>query len=237
MMNIRIVYYAVLFFSAVLLTSCAIRPTGQSTHKWALPCSDDEDCCTKSEPRDKKLRCIKIQPSEEEVCCIEGVKNFGKVSKDLWRGAQPTEDGFRNLFKEGRVKTVINLRADHDDYNVISKLADVISKPEEEPPQYIRIPMHAWKPDEAELALLMKVIDKLLKDPKRLPVFIHCQAGSDRTGYSIATYRMVIEGWPPHDAIQEMFDYGFHAYWFQNPTFLENLDLTKFNKRMSLTPW
>ena len=206
-MNMRMMHYAVLFFSAILLTSCAIRPTEQPI-RWAQPCDD----------------------------CIGGVKNFGKVSKDLWRGAQPTEHGFQNL-KEAGVKTVISLRADHDDYDAISKLVDIISKPEEEPPQYIRIPMHAWKPDEAELVLFMKVIDRVLKDPKRLPVFIHCQAGSDRSGYSIATYRIVNEGWPPHDAIQEMFDYGFHTYWSCNPKVLGNLDVTEFKKRMSLAPW
>ena len=195
------VHYAVIFFSAVLLTSCATRPTGQPIHSWAQPCDD----------------------------CIGGVKNFGKVSKDLWRGAQPTVNGFRNLASAG-VKTVISLRADHDDYDDFSKLGGTDLK-------YIRIPMHAWNPDKAELVLLMKVIDKVLKDPESSPVFIHCAAGRDRTGYSVATYRMVFEGWPSDDAIQEMFDYRFDTYWFRNPTFLKKLDVTKFKTHMSLAPW
>ena len=125
---------------------------------------------------------------------------------------------------------MISLRADHDDYDDFSKLGGTDLN-------YIRIPMYAWDPDEAQLVVLMKVLEKVLKDPKRLPVFIHCAAGRDRTGYSVATYRLVFEGWPPNDAIQEMFDYRFDAYWFRNPTFLENLDFDKFKTRMGLAPW
>jgi hypothetical protein len=46
--------------------------------------------------------------------CISGVENFAKISPALWRGAQPTAEGFRSLEAAG-VKTVINLRGRHDD--------------------------------------------------------------------------------------------------------------------------
>lgn len=199
-MNIRVARYTVLFFSAVLLTSCATRPTVQPTHSWAQPCDT----------------------------CIVGVENFGKVSPTLWRGSQPTEDAFRNLERAG-VKTVIDLREDHDDYENFSMLGGTHLK-------YLRIPMHAWDPDQAQLVLLMKVLERTLQDPDSSPVFVHCAAGKDRTGYSIATYRMVFDGWTPNDAIAEMYDFRFNAIWFHNPIFLKSLDIKKVKALMKLAP-
>ena len=45
---------------------------------------------------------------------LPGVPNFHKVSENLYRGAQPTNEGFEQLEKLG-VKTVVNLRSFHSD--------------------------------------------------------------------------------------------------------------------------
>ena len=82
----------------------------------------------------------------------------------------------------------------------------------------------------------MKVLERTLKDPDSAPVFIHCAAGKDRTGYSIATYRMVFDGWAPNDAVVEMCDFRFNAIWFHNPTFLRSLDIKKVKALMKLAP-
>jgi protein tyrosine/serine phosphatase len=127
------------------------------------------------------------------------------------------------------VKTVIDLREDHDDYDDFSMLGGTHLK-------YLRIPMHAWDPDQAQLVLLMKVLERTLQDPDSSPVFVHCAAGKDRTGYSIATYRMVFDGWTPNDAIVEMYDFRFNVIWFHNPTFLKSLDIKKVKALMKLAP-
>lgn len=143
--------------------------------------------------------------------CIKGVKNFVKVSPALWRSAQPDpkQDGFRNLEKAG-VKTIVNLRYDHDDLPFLAgtKL------------RYFWIKAHAWHPEEEDLVKFLK----LLKDEKNWPVFVHCAAGSDRTGYSVATYRIVEQNWTADDAIHEMFDFGYHAWWFRNPSILRDIE-------------
>jgi protein tyrosine phosphatase (PTP) superfamily phosphohydrolase (DUF442 family) len=147
----------------------------------------------------------------EKPCntCIKGVKNFVKVSPALWRGAQPDpkQDGFRNLENAG-VKTIVNLRYDHDDFPFLAgtKL------------RYFWIKAHAWHPEEEDLVKFLKV----LKDEKNWPVFLHCAAGSDRTGYSVATYRIVEQNWTADDAIHEMFDFGYHPWWFRNPSILRD---------------
>lgn len=187
----------------VLLAGCpAMRPTTPPTRSWAQPCDT----------------------------CIAGVENFAKVSPTLWRGSQPTEDGFRNLEMAG-VKTIINLRDYHDDYDDFAMLGRTNLK-------YIHIPMHAWDPDQAQLILLMKILERTLQDPDSSPVFVHCAAGKDRTGYSIATYRMVLseDKWTQNDAITEMYDFRFNGIWFHNPTFLKSLDVEKFRALIKRAP-
>lgn len=199
-MRISITSCCILVCSTILLAGCAMRPAIPPTQSRAQPCDT----------------------------CIAGVENFAKVSPALWRGAQPTEDGFRNLERAG-VKTVIDLRDSHDDYDDFSMLGGTHLK-------YLRIPMHAWDPDQAQLVVLMKVIERALKDPDSSPVFVHCAAGKDRTGYSIAVYRMVFDGWTPDDAIVEMYDFRFNAIWFHNPAFLKSLDIKKIKALIKLAP-
>ena len=166
---------------------CATRPTSPITRAWAQPCDD----------------------------CVPGVTNFTKVSDKLWRGAQPDvrdPDVFRKLARRG-VKTVINLRHDHDDFPWLQG-TDIA---------YAWIPMRAWRPQEDELVLFLAALRRALADPNRWPVFVHCAEGKDRTGYAIAAYRIVEEQWDPDSAIQEMFDFRYNAMFFGNPEFLRHL--------------
>ena len=64
-----------------------------------------------------------------------GLSNLHKVSDDLYRGAQPTEEGIQELQRMG-IKTIINLRSDHSDLDII-KNTDII---------YKSIPMTASNP-------------------------------------------------------------------------------------------
>jgi tyrosine-protein phosphatase SIW14 len=146
-----------------------------------------------------------------------GVDNFGIVAPGIWRGSQPTAEGFLNLEQAG-VKTILNLRYHHDDLPLLreTKL------------NYIRIPMRAWDPDQgefAQLTMVMKTLDRLLQDPAAQPVFIHCAQGRDRTGYAVATYRRLFQDWSADDALEEMFGYGFNRLWIRNPGHIRKLDL------------
>jgi tyrosine-protein phosphatase SIW14 len=158
------------------------------------------------------------QPCDD---CIAGVENFAKVSQAMWRGAQPNAEGFSNLEAAG-VKTVVSLRDQHDDWPLLAgtKL------------KYLRIPEHAWDPDEAQLVLFLRIVE----DPKNWPVFVHCAEGRDRTGYSVAVYRMVVESWPVDDALHEMSDFRFSAIWFRNPVFLRKLDVAKMRQWVQRAP-
>jgi len=176
-----------------LLYSCASRPSTPPSRSWPTPCDT----------------------------CIPGVENFSKVSPALWRGAEPTAEGFRGLEAAG-AKTVVSLRDAHDDYELLAgtKL------------KYLRIPTNAWDPEESELVLFLKI----LENRDNWPVFVHCAEGRDRTGYSVATYRMVVENWSVDDALHEMFDFRFNAIWFRNPAFLRKLDIAKIRELVKRAP-
>lgn len=157
-----------------------------------------------------------------------GVPNFGKVNDYLCRGSQPNEAGFKALEAAG-VKTILNLRSDHDDLSLLrgTKL------------KYVRIPMRAWDPgqgDTAQLILVLKTVQVLTRDAKTRPVFIHCAAGRDRTGYSIAAYRIVFDNWTPNEAIEEMFDFRFNTIYFGNPDFLRHLSVDDVRAHLARAP-
>jgi len=172
---------------------CDGRPSSPPTRTWTKPCDN----------------------------CFPGVENFAKVSPTLWRGAQPTADGFRNLEAAG-VKTIVSLRDRYDD---LPQLAGTKLK-------YLRVPAHAWDPKDAQIILVLRI----LQDPKNWPVFVHCAEGRDRTGYVVATYRMIIENWQADDAIHEMFDFRFNTIWFRNPAFLRDLNVEKMVQLVKLAP-
>ena len=148
--------------------------------------------------------------------CLAGVSNFTKVTDQLWRGAQPDRhdpDVFRKLAKSG-VKSVINLRHDHDDF----------PKLQETGLEYLWLPMRAWHPEKEDMVLLLSALRRAAADPKHWPVLVHCAEGKDRTGYVIAAYRIVEQGWSADDAIQEMFDFHYNPLWSGNPGFLRRLE-------------
>ena len=140
---------------------------------------------------------------------LDGVPNFHMVTRNIYRGAQPTREGFRNLERMG-VKTVVNLRALHRDNLEGTSLREA------------RIPMRAWEPEADEIAGALRVITG-----KDGPYFVHCQHGADRTGAVIAVYRMAVQGWERDEAIREMTGggYGFHFIWAEIPKFLRQIDI------------
>ena len=173
--------------AALLLIGCATRPTTPSTHSWPQPCDD----------------------------CVPGLRNFSKVNDGLWRAAQPDTndvDVFRKLERAG-VKTVINLRHDHDDFPALAA-SDIA---------YVHIPMRAWRPKDEDMVLFLASVRRALADPQRTPVLVHCAEGKDRTGYAIAAYRIVEQRWDADSAIQEMFDFHYNSLWFLDVEYLRQL--------------
>ena len=131
---------------------------------------------------------------------IKGVPNLYKVSDDLYRSAQPTAEGMGNLKSMG-IKTIVNLRAFHSDYDEMGCFDF----------GYERIYMKPWRPEEEDAVRFLQIVT----DPAKTPVLVHCQHGADRTGIMVALYRVAVEGWAKEVALCEMTQggFGFHSVW------------------------
>ncbi len=145
---------------------------------------------------------------------LHGVPNLHKVSEHLYRSAQPTAEGMRNLKALG-IKTIVNLRSFHSDRDEIGQTGL----------GYERMYMKAWHPEEEEVVRFLKIVT----DPKRTPVLVHCQHGADRTGTMCAVYRLAIQGWTKEEAIKEMTEggFGFHSIWKNLIYWINGLDIEK----------
>jgi protein tyrosine/serine phosphatase len=152
-----------------------------------------------------------------------GLSNFYQVTTNLYRGAQPTAQGMTELHSMG-VKTVLNLRSFHSDQHLVSsgelKLA--------------RLHMKPWHAEDEDVVAFLKVVS----NSDKLPVFVHCQRGADRTGMVCAMYRIVICGWTKADAIQEMKDGGFNFNpgWQNLVDYIQHVDVEALKKRAGLVP-
>ena len=144
----------------------------------------------------------------------DGVPNLHQVSETLYRSAQPTETGMKELKKMG-ITTVVNLRSFHSDRKEIGSTGL----------GYEHIYVKAWHPEEKEIIRFLQIVN----DPNRQPVLVHCQHGADRTGTMCAIYRVAVEGWDKEDAIKEMTDggFGYHPVWKNLPTWIRELDIKK----------
>ncbi|HEX5278098.1 MAG TPA: dual specificity protein phosphatase family protein [Fluviicoccus sp.] len=176
---------AALIASILLVQGCAIPPRTPPHPAAARPCDN----------------------------CLPGVQNFARVSPVLWRGAQPTREGFRELERNG-VTTVISLRIGEDNSDAPLLSGTGL--------RYVQIPMKAWHPEKDKLKRFLQEVDHVRRQG-RGSVFVHCQQGRDRTGYAVAAYRMVMEGWTADQAIAEMFDFRFNRLWRGNPGFIREL--------------
>lgn len=141
---------------------------------------------------------------------VSGVPNLHKVSDGLYRSAQPTAEGMRNLEAMG-IRTIVNLRSFHSDSDDLegSGLG------------HEHIWMKAWHPEEKEAVRFLQIAT----DTNRQPVLVHCQHGADRTGTMCALYRIVVQGWSREEAVREMREggFGFHEVWSNLPKWIDRV--------------
>ena len=150
-----------------------------------------------------------------------GLPNLHRVTADLYRGAQPTAEGMRQLKAMG-IKTVVDLRSFHSDRDEIGDTGLA----------YERIAMKAWHSEDEDVIRFLQIVT----DESRTPVFVHCQHGADRTGLTCAVYRVAVCGWSKAEAIQEMKQggFGFHEVWKNIPEYLEKLDMDDIKRQAGM---
>lgn len=119
--------------------------------------------------------------------------NFHKVDEHVYRGAQPTPEGFRNLANLG-IRTVVDLRGSEHSEAAEKKIVEADGM------RYVSIPMRGMStPSDKQISDALK----LLSDSASGPVFVHCRRGADRTGAVIACYRISHDRWDTATAMNE----------------------------------
>lgn len=126
------------------------------------------------------------------------VHNFHQVEPHLYRGAQPTPAGIKDLAKLG-VKTVVDLREGSEHSRFEKNVVNAAGM------RYVSVPLKGFgAPSDEAVATILHLLD----DSSAWPVFIHCKRGADRTGTLIACYRIVHDHWDNEKALKEAKLYG-----------------------------
>jgi tyrosine-protein phosphatase SIW14 len=132
---------------------------------------------------------------------LKGLPNFGRVTENLYRGGQPTADGFSALHAMG-VGIDVNLRDDR------TEMASEQHEVESLGMKYVGIPWSAsHDPSSAQIA---EFLDLVRANPNT-KIFVHCRRGADRTGVMIAAYRIAVEHKSVAEAVSEM--HRYHYDW------------------------
>jgi protein tyrosine phosphatase (PTP) superfamily phosphohydrolase (DUF442 family) len=128
--------------------------------------------------------------------------NCFRVSAELFRSDQPYADDLPTLRNLG-VKSLLNLRQYHADDPRFRSAGLVLL-------------VEGMEAGDVTVDELVRALRKFRAAPK--PVLVHCWHGSDRTGFFVAGYRMVCQGWSREAAIVELQrgGFGYHAFWYPN---------------------
>src|ERR1700674_4725489 len=135
------------------------------------------------------------QRSSRNKSMRKNLPNFGEATTTLYRGGQPSKEGFRTLAKMG-VNIVVDLRGSRDsERKIVTHLGM----------QYVALPWQCSFPKDKTFAQFLT----LLRKNRGKKIFVHCRLGDDRTAMMIASYRMAEEGWSAEKAEKEMEKFGF----------------------------
>ena len=152
------------------------------------------------------LLLLALSSSAQKIDTRPGIKNFGKVNDNYFRGSQPTHSQLEALKAMG-VKTIIDLRKDF--------VPEERRWTKELGLNYFNLPL---KPSEPATSEQTEYFLRLVNDPANGPVYVHCKGGRHRTGALTAVYRISHDGWTAEQAFDEMKKYDFNDSIFGGPS-------------------
>lgn len=124
------------------------------------------------------------------------------VSAELFRSEQPHAADLPALRALG-IKSLLNLRQHHADDQLFERAGLMLLE-------------EGMRASDVSVEELVSALRRFRAAPK--PVLVHCWRGSDRTGFFVAGYRIICQGWSREAAIDELRHggFGYHASWYPN---------------------
>ena len=138
-----------------------------------------------------------LSATQEYAACANNlaspIANFCEVKpRVLWRGSKPDEDEAAWLIKQG-VKTIVNLELLYDDMDTLEDVHLTDTGIYEI--NYFRVrtwePLYAFAKTEADEDVIHFLA---IARQAKLPLYVHCRAGENRTGVMVAAYKIIIDG-------------------------------------------
>jgi protein tyrosine/serine phosphatase len=155
---------------------------------------------------------------------LAGATNLNMVAPNLYRSAQPTAEGFKNLDVTYHIVTDLNLRTGPSEAALLKGTAIVAQQ----------VPMTTFVTQDE----VIKALKIIIAAQKKGPVLVHCQRGADRTGAVMAMYRVVVQGWSKAQALDEMEHggYAFNQMLFNIPYFINHADIAVYRTALAISP-
>lgn len=127
---------------------------------------------------------------------VTGVDHLRAVDDRLWRGGQPTEQGYADLAAAG-VRTVVDLRAERD-LDVPTDLLAELGLPR------VHLPIRDGQtPTTEQVATLLRAVEET-----EGIVYVHCGAGVGRSGSMSAAYLVATGAEDPAGALRRSLSVG-----------------------------
>lgn len=149
------------------------------------------------------------------------INNFMQVEAGVYRGSRPTPEQIQELARIG-VRTVIDLQGGDAEMPVAGWIMGEI-----EPGEFTKDieaegrevlaagisnfyneALNSFESVNQPEAVKIQAALQIMSDPSKLPVYVHCEHGKDRTGLVVALYRVIYDHWSPEQAHQEMIQMG-----------------------------
>lgn len=136
-----------------------------------------------------------------KIIQVSGVMNAASISANLYRGAQPTPEGFAGLRKLG-IDIVVDFRDEPAEIKFEKKSV------ESQGMKFASVP---WKADALPSHDELVTFFKLLRNNPDKKIFIHCEYGKDRTGVMAAIYRIAVDHWSADQSVSEMREFHYKS--------------------------
>jgi hypothetical protein len=157
--------------------------------------------------------------SEREV--LPGVPNFARVGPRLYRGGQPSTTGLHALRQLG-IGAVVRLTLGEEGEEAERRDVESLGM------TFLGLP---WSSVHDPPAGYIQTFLAFRREHPDQAIFVHCKAGSDRTGVMIAAYRIAVDHWTPARALTEMDAFGYEYTFLPHLTrYVEMLPQTLYSE-------